>query len=231
LAPKRPTGQERARRSPLSLAPDLGASTGLVSYIRDGAGPTSSKSNISVALAHELATLCKPLNGQRPRPWLTDYTDPERCRVFVVGKNQASAFTENVTDGEFMRRLYNDSRSLASAIPTKTRRRLDNLVRMLGEVGVHDVLQTNVICYSTTTAKLLTDAEKALGRRVFAAVLKWIQPRVIVVHGVDADKELSRVIPKGVVVFSIPTLAAPGYRKTTDAKLPGVVQAVAEALA
>lgn len=48
--------------------------------------------------------LTRPLNGQYPRPWMTDLTDPVRANVFVVGKNQATGYPVEVV-GEQSRHL------------------------------------------------------------------------------------------------------------------------------
>jgi hypothetical protein len=44
---------------------------------------------VKPSLAQTIADVTKPLNGQYPRPWMTDVDQPERARVFIVGRNQA----------------------------------------------------------------------------------------------------------------------------------------------
>ena len=36
-----------------------------------------------------IARLTEPLNGQYPRPWMTELADPLSANVLIVGKNEA----------------------------------------------------------------------------------------------------------------------------------------------
>jgi hypothetical protein len=43
-------------------------------------------------LEASIRRLTQPVNGQFPRPWMTDMAHPEKARVFIVGRNQAKVF-------------------------------------------------------------------------------------------------------------------------------------------
>lgn len=60
-------------------------------------------------LESAMRDLTQPINGQYPRPWMTSSKDPASSRVFVVGINQATAFTvqDFRSHDEFMDALYN----------------------------------------------------------------------------------------------------------------------------
>lgn len=102
--------------------------------------------------------LVKPLNNQYPRPWMTKLEDPRQADVFVVGKNQSKGYRTDAVSyerhvaalfnrpPEGCRRLYDE---LTSGSPSPTRKNIDALVSRLEGVGVEDVLETNVVCYST----------------------------------------------------------------------------------
>ena len=57
-----------------------------------------------------IAALTRPLNGQLPRPWMTDIADPMKATVFIVGKNQAKTFPESrLNHDRHMDGLFNRS--------------------------------------------------------------------------------------------------------------------------
>jgi hypothetical protein len=53
------------------------------------------------SLERAIRPLTSPINGQLPRPWMTDLTDPREALVFIVGKNQRSGYpaTASRTNG------------------------------------------------------------------------------------------------------------------------------------
>ncbi|CUJ69861.1 Uncharacterised protein [Achromobacter sp. 2789STDY5608633] len=138
--------------------------------------------------------LVSPINGQRPRPWFTHYHDPASARVFLVGANQASAYKEDaVSHDQHVDALFNQNglncEKLYQELGFKSRSRtyIDRFCRELGARGIDDVLQTNVICYSTGKASELSKAEHSAGRsrgaEIFRALVSHVKPRVMVVHG------------------------------------------------
>jgi hypothetical protein len=109
-------------------------------------------------LEAKIRRLTQPVNGQFPRPWMTDMVNPEEARVFIVGQNQATGFPPALVGGHkvYIDALFNRNgrscRQLYDAIrgpegPSPTRKNIDALREALAHVGVHDVLETNVICY------------------------------------------------------------------------------------
>lgn len=161
------------------------------------------------ALEAAIRGLTRPLNGQFPRPWMTTMTHPEEARIFVVGYNQATRFSiESVgshdsyidalfnRNGRSCRDLY--ARARGSRGPSPTRRNLDALHEMLASAGFADVLETNVVCYSTPMGGDMACAEhhggKAAGRAIFETILTLIRPPILIVHGVRASRELGHVL-------------------------------------
>ncbi|MBB6411872.1 hypothetical protein HNQ71_004560 [Mesorhizobium sangaii] len=189
-------------------------------------------------------TLTQPINGQYPRPWMTSLTSPASARLFTVGKNQRNGFDIGAvgSHARYLDALFNRGSETCRQLydrltdkPSPTRRHTDDLVAMLGRNGVTDVLETNVICYSTPMS---ADLKKPLnagganqGREIFETLFRLIKPRVIIAHGSDTAKELGRVLgctlPKppekpgdpvkvmadGTTVFVIPSLAPPAYNR------------------
>ena len=52
--------------------------------------------------------LTTEINGQYPRPWMTDLKDPTQAKVFIVGYNPASAYTKDKVDYErYIDSLFN----------------------------------------------------------------------------------------------------------------------------
>ena len=171
--------------------------------------------------------LTRPINGQYPRPWMTNSKDPASSEVFVIGMNDAKSFAVDVVgshdryldalfnrDPETCRQLFN--RVTSGRLPT--RRNIDSLVRRLEEHGVTDVLNTNVICYSTPISRDLRHSAHAggaaRGRRIFKTLCEIVEPKVMIVHGSGTVKELSRL-------FSIELPRPPFERPSTpvEAKL------------
>ncbi len=161
------------------------------------------------ALEAAIRGLTMPVNGQFPRPWMTTMARPEDARIFVVGYNQATRFSaESIgshdayidalfnRNGKSCRDLYEQARGPRGSSPT--RRNLDALHEMLASEGLTNVLETNVVCYSTPMSSDMPSAEhhggKAAGRAIFETVLTLIRPPILIVHGVRASRELGHVL-------------------------------------
>lgn len=197
----------------------------------------------------QIRMLLEPLNGQYPRPWMTTLKDPLSARVFIVGKNQAKGFpTTRVgsldrmcnslfnRNGMTCRGLYDE---ISGYRPSPTRQNTDTLTATLRDAGITEVLETNVICYSSPMSADLRLAEhaggKVRGSEIFLFLLRSIQPQVLIVHGAGARDTLSKFlgselapIPespaavmsseveyngKAVLVIVSPSLAPPKYNQ------------------
>jgi hypothetical protein len=175
---------------------------------------------------------------------MTDLTDPASALVFTVGMNQRNSFlVEDVGSHErYMDALFNrggeSCRGLYERLNNRaspTRRNTDGLVQTLLAHGISKVVETNVICYSTPMSadlgrEIHLDGRSA-GREIFRALLDIIQPKVLVVHGRGAAKELGlalrtnlprppnepsepvRTTSGNFVIYVIPSLAPPGYNR------------------
>jgi hypothetical protein len=119
--------------------------------------------------------------------------------------------------------------------PSPTRLNTDDLVMRLAKEGVRDVLETNVICYSTPMSAHLRQTihagGAAKGRELFRFLIETIEPRVLISHGSGTAKELGSALnyemPEpplqpaepvevhvaGLVVILIPSLAPPAYNR------------------
>jgi hypothetical protein len=189
--------------------------------------------------------LTRPLEGQYPRPWMTKLADPTSARVFIVGKNQAKGYpVERVGSHDlYVDALFNrnvqSTRTLYDRVtggqPSPTRLNIDGLTTRLEGVGVPEVLETNVICYSTPLSSHLSlpvhRRGRERGQEIFRTLLHFIRPSVLIVHGSDATRELAKVLgamlpeppdssskikSKGTdngMVFVLPSLAPPAYNK------------------
>ena len=147
--------------------------------------------------------LTEPFNGQFPRPWMTDLTDPLTASLFIVGMNQATGYpTDKLTHerhmnalfnraGESCRRLYDEMRGSAAS---PTRVNIERLSRALNQEGVDRILETNVVCYSTAMSGDLRLVEHAGGREhgteTFRVLLEFVRPKVLIVHGRGAGQAL-----------------------------------------
>lgn len=208
--------------------------------------------------------LTRPLNGQFPRPWMTRASDPHACKVFIVGKNQRNGYPEGAItherhldglfnrNGETCRSVYDE---LTGGRPSPTRQNTDRLVDCLLSHGVANVLETNVICYSSPmSADLRLEAHTggaARGEELFRYLLRAIDPRVLIVHGAGAKKQLARILQSNLCdepsrsddvrvvevctrsVFVIPSLAPPAWNKWcgwADAHLDCVGKSVAKVI-
>lgn len=153
--------------------------------------------------------LTQPVNGQFPRPWMMGMEHPEKARIFIVGYNQTTGFCAALVgdhnayidalfnrNGRSCRKLYEQIRGDKS--PNQTRKNIDTLREGLASRGVSDVIETNVICYSTPMSSDLAHAKnqggKALGREIFCEILGIIRPIVLIAHGAGTTKVLGRVL-------------------------------------
>jgi len=133
---------------------------------------------------------------------------PEKARIFIVGYNQATGFPAAALvgrhnayidalfnrNGMSCRNLYQQMRGHKG--PSQTRKNIDALRKGLANVGINDVIETNVICYSTPMSNALAYAKnqggKAAGRKIFWEILGIIRPIILIAHGAGTTKELRR---------------------------------------
>lgn len=212
--------------------------------------------------------LTQPINDQYPRPWMTKLQNPLQAKVFIVGKNQAKTFSVQQVgshnrfidalfnrNGESCRDLYNR----VANTPSPTRLNIDSLTSHLEQRGICEILETNVICYSTPMSSNLTQIPhregKQRGTEIFRTLLSYIRPLILIAHGAGTRKELGRVLgtsfisePKQAdqviyqrvtyenyepICFIIPSLALPaynGWRKWASEHLNNVADEVARQL-
>lgn len=203
---------------------------------------------------HE-ATL--PLNGQLPRPWMTDLSDPLSAEVFIVGRNPARSYDAGVLsharhldalfnrNGESCRELYQE----ISGTPSPTRNNIDQFRSLLREAGITRILETNVICYSSPMSADLAAAKHAGGRRageeIFRLLLGAVRPRVLIAHGSGTIKDLGRILgvqlpnaPEqsgmpvtaevdGMRLILLPSLAPPAWNRWHSWAVPHLEKAAA----
>lgn len=164
----------------------------------------------------KIRKLTKPINGQLPRPWMTAMTNPLEADVFIVGKNQSREYSnKDVPHKRHMDALFNRNgqgcRELYDEVtenkPSRTRGNIDDFVSRLNQRDIHNILETNVICYSTKMSKNLRDkgyaAGAAQGEKIFRYLLNEISPEILIVHGVDAVRRVGAIL-------KIPHLKVPG---------------------
>ena len=225
-------------------------------------------------LREAIRELTRPINEQYPRPWMVE-GNPAEAEVFLVGKNQSTPFTKKdvPTHKEFLDAHFNcgapnKCRALYDKVaheeprgrPSPTRKNIDRLRDCLKGEGVTKVLETNVICYSTSMSADLRRPEhsggKSQGREIFRAVLDGVRPKVLVVFGAGAAKELGETLGASlpapihhpefkacptllqvewgqIGVLVIPSLAQPEWNKwcsQADAAFPVIARTVAEML-
>ena len=221
-------------------------------------------------LREAIRELTRPINEQYPRPWMVE-GNPAEAEVFLVGKNQKNQFTTSdiPTHDEFLDAHFNcgdpnDCRALYDKAtrgnPSRTRKNIDRLRDYLREEGVTKVLETNVICYSTSMSADLRRSEHSGGQlrgcEIFRAVLDGIRPKVLVVFGAGAAKKLGKTLGGSlpapihhpefkacptllqvewgqIGVLVIPSLAPPEWYKwhsQADVAFPVIARTVAEML-
>ncbi|WP_147376827.1 hypothetical protein [Noviherbaspirillum saxi] len=211
-----------------------------------------------------IAQLTQPINGQLPRPWMTDVSDPISANVFIVGKNQRNGFDSSRLShtrhldalfnrrGESCREVYDE---MTNGNPSPTRLNTDRFRELLRSVGVSQVLETNVICYSTPMSAHLQHHEHrggALrGTEIFTTLLRFVKPRILIAHGSGTCETLGKVLNRTLppiptalttpspvdvgemTIFTIPSLAPPkwnAWKSWADEYLKNISKAVANAL-
>lgn len=192
----------------------------------------------------KLRTLTQPLNGQYPRPWMTTLKNPRDAKVFLVGYNPAKAYlTSQISHDRHIDALFNRNGEDCHAIykdltrESLTRGNIRDLSDRLSAAGIPEILETNVVCYSTAKSKELAlpvhVGGKERGREIFRTLVLEIKPTVIIVHGSGVRDEFNRafreeeqlpkpstsanfypesILSNGCRVFVIPSLALPGYQ-------------------
>lgn len=217
---------------------------------------------LQTQLEDVLRRLTQPINAQYPRPWMTNSTHPWTASVFTVGRNQRNGFpVEHVGNQEsYLDALFNRNgrtcRGLYNQLvgkPSPTRTNTDRLVAKLRGLGIADVLETNVICYSTPmSTDLRADLHEGgveRGAEIFQTIFRIIKPRALVVHGSGTARDLSRLLhatlptvptaPEatarasigGTEIWVIPSLAPPkwnSWMKWADQHLDLVCREVAD---
>lgn len=150
--------------------------------------------------------MTKPLNGQYPRPWMTKLRNPLDAEVFVVGRNQRNKYMAGAVSHErHVDALFNEEpgacRRLYDEImikPSRTRNNTDRLVTSLEMFGVHNVLETNVVCYSTPMSDDLRRRAHIDGARrgeeIFRFLLSSIKPKVLIVHGAGTSRKIKSIL-------------------------------------
>ena len=186
----------------------------------------------------------RPANGQLPRPWMTRMKHPLEADVFIVGMNQRNDYlVRDVSHqrhldalfnrhGESCRGLYDE---ITGGTPSRTRRNIDGLVARLDRRDIHNILETNVVCYSTPMSADMRDRAHSggmeEGEAIFRYLLAEIAPAVLIVNGVGSVQRLSRTlkvnelrVPRSAgevcdvqterhLVIPIPSLAQPEFNK------------------
>ena len=155
-----------------------------------------------------IGQLTRPVNGQFPRPWMTRMRDPRLADVFVIGRNQRNGYPDDLAGGharhvnalfnrhgESCRGLYDE---VTGGKASRTRQNTDHFVSLLAGTGVTNVLETNVICYSSLmSADLRLETHEGgaeRGDEIFRFLLDSIKPKAIIVHGTGAAKALFKVL-------------------------------------
>ena len=199
----------------------------------------------SAEFEETISLLTQPLNGQYPRPWMTNLTNPLEADVFIVGKNQRNGYDcarlgshDRHLDALFNRnhqtcRQIYDEMTAGKASPT--RKNTDRFVQTLASSSVYNILETNVICYSTPMSADLRLGQHAGGSKrgedIFRYLLTAINPKVLIVHGSGSAKKLSSILRENLDrepryaqdlcltslgnlhIFVIPSLAPPAFNK------------------
>lgn len=157
------------------------------------------------AFESAISAATRALNGQLPRPWMTDLTNPLSAEVLIVGRNPARGYDAAKLDharhldalfnrnGESCRGLYD-----GMVEPSATRRNIDLLRALLRNAGIDQVLETNVICYSSPMSADLNKPEHAGGRKagtaMFRLLLEHVRPRVLIAHGAGTIRDVGTIV-------------------------------------
>lgn len=144
--------------------------------------------------------LTEKINGQYPRPWMTDLKDPSCAEVFIVGSTQATAYRSDCVDYErFIDSLFNrnDQRCrefyeeygtcyAGETKPSLTRINIEMFTLKLKKVGVYSVLETNVVCYGGHSEY---KGSVTRGKEIFRTLIREIRPKAVILHGVGVCDE------------------------------------------
>jgi hypothetical protein len=176
-----------------------------------------------------IVRLTEPLNGQYPRPWMTDLVDPLSATLFIVGKNQAKGYDASRLShkrhvdalfnrgGESCRRLYDE---MTGNSPSPTRKNTDRFRSILASNGIDRVLETNVVCYSTPMSSDLRLPEhrggSVRGTEIFRTLLEYVRPQVLVAHGAGTRDALSALLGA----------ALPPVPREHDGPVPAIVNSM-----
>ena len=156
-------------------------------------------------LEQRIRKLTQEINGQYPRPWMTDSTEPHRARVFIVGYNPATAYHTDTVDferhinalfnrnGESCRRLYAEVRQ-----QSPSRGNIEMLTEKLQAAGVANILETNVVAYGTRKSSDLRRPEHAGGKErgleIIRVLIEEFRPAALIVHGKGVCDEVSSAL-------------------------------------
>ena len=144
------------------------------------------------------------INGQYPRPWMTSMRDPSQAKVFIVGYNPAKVYSAaRIGHNRHIDALFNRNgeacRGLYAELyprDSRTRGNIEMLTEKLALADVTSVLETNVICYSTSKKKDLVTPQhvggKICGLELFRAIVREITPKAMIVHGAGVRDEFNR---------------------------------------
>jgi uracil-DNA glycosylase len=189
-----------------------------------------------------ISAATRPINGQYPRPWMTDLINPLDAEVLIVGRNPARTYDASMlTHERYLDALFNRNGQSCRALydelvePSATRRNIDMLHRLLTEAGVDRVLETNVICYSSPMSADLGSIEhtggRATGKAVFRLLLDYVRPRVLIAHGAATARDLADIVGSplplpateggaptridvgGMTIMLLPSLAPPAWNR------------------
>lgn len=143
---------------------------------------------------------------------MTSLRDPQAARVFIVGANQAKQYpVEAISHTRHMDALFNrdgeSCRGLYDELypkPSRSRPNIDGFTARLAAAGVTEVLETNVVCYSTGMAADLRKREHRLGAmvggRIFQSLAQAIRPKIVVLHGKgtcdEFEKQFGIAVPR-----------------------------------
>ena len=186
--------------------------------------------------------LTQPINGQLPRPWMTRMTNPLEADVFIVGMNQRNGYpAHDIPHWRHMDALFNRNsescRGLYDEVThgkaSPTRKNIDSLTDRLNQRNIHNVVETDVVCFSTALGKDLRKSENAEGARqgeeIFRYLISEISPPILIVHGAGSLKRINRILKVGdlkvpraadeicdvqtarCLIIPIPSLAPPGF--------------------
>jgi hypothetical protein len=150
----------------------------------------------------KIKKLTRPVNGQYPRPWMTKMKRPDHAQVFIVGYNQAKTFKKREVgshkrfidalfnrNGQSCNKLYD----LVNEKSSKTRPQINALTELLESKRVTDILETNVICYSTPMGADINKPEHEggfeAGTKIFETLLDFIHPDVLIAFGAKPRRE------------------------------------------